>query len=45
MIPRRGSAMTLWVEGGREGVKLEAQLPITESVEMFSSYPTEEDWL
>ena len=34
------------VEGGREGVKLEEQVLITEDgVEMLSSYPMEEDWL
>ena len=33
------------VEGGQEGIKLEAQVPITEGVEMLSSYPMEEDWL
>ncbi len=33
-------------EGGREGVKLEEQVLITEDgVEMLSSYPMEEDWL
>ena len=34
------------VEGGKEGVKLEEQVLITESgVEPLSSYPYEEDWL
>jgi Xaa-Pro aminopeptidase len=34
------------VEGGREGVKLEQQVLVTEGgVEMLSSYPMEEDWL
>ncbi len=33
-------------EGGREGVKLEEQVLITEEgVELLSSYPMEEDWL
>ena len=34
------------VEGGREGVKLEEQVLITEDgIEQLSSYPLEEDWL
>ncbi len=46
-----GSGMTLrvasiiGVEGGREGVKREEQVPITNCMEMLSSYPMEEDWL
>ena len=34
------------VEGGKEGVKLEEQVLITEDgIEQLSSYPMEEDWL
>jgi Xaa-Pro dipeptidase len=34
------------VEGGREGVKLEEQLLITETgVERLSAYPLETEWL
>ncbi len=33
------------VEGGQEGVKLEAQVPITEGVEILSGYPMDEEWL
>ncbi len=40
-----GVESLLGVEGGQEGVKLEAQVPITEGVEILSGYPMDEDWL
>ena len=40
-----GVESLIGVEGGQEGVKLEAQVPITEGVEILSGYPMDEDWL
>ncbi len=42
---RTSIAVVIEVEGGQESVKREEQVPITEGVEMFSSYPMQEDWL